>query len=179
MIQINLLPWREQVRKAAQKRFGIIAACAAGLGVLLTVFFHSHYMFEISNQIKRNAMLQQALDQESAVLDTLNKQKSELTKIDQQLHFIYDLRDDSYRAVRLLNELAVTNPEAITLSKIVRIGNNIQIFGRAKSNLQITLFMESIEKSKYFNQPELTEISGKEGDTGEQREFKLKLQQQG
>lgn len=179
MIQINLLPWREKLRKESQTRFGIIAACSAGLGLLLTIFLHSHYMFEISNQNKRNAMLQEALDQESAVLETLNNQKSELLKIDKKLHFIYNLRDDSYRAVRLLNELAVTNPEAITLSKIVRIGDNIQIFGTAKSNLQITLFMESIEKSKYFNQPELTEISGKEGDTGEQREFKLKLQQQG
>lgn len=179
MIQINLLPWREQARKQEQTRFGVVVAMFAGFGLFVTVFFHMHYSAKIQNQAARNAMLQTSLDEESGLLMTLNKQKKELMDVDSQLHFIYNLRDESYRAVRLLTELAIVNPEAVTLFKIIRAGNSITIFGRAKSNLQITLYMESIEKSKYFAQPVLTEISGKENAAGEDRTFQLKIEQQG
>lgn len=178
MIQINLLPWREQARKKNQTRFAIIVASFAGLGLLVAVFFHMHYASMIGKQLKRNAILQTSLDRESEILMTLGKQKKELLGIDNQLHFIFDLRESSYRAVRLLNALAISNPDNVTLFKIIRAKNTILVFGKAKSNLQITLFMESIEKSKLFNQPVLTEISGKESDAGEDRTFQLKLEQQ-
>lgn len=179
MIKINLLPWREQARKKAQHRFLVIAGAFAGLGVFSTLFFHMHYSSAISHQLKRNTFLQQFLDQESNQLMTFNKQKKDLAEIDGQLHFIFHLRESSYRAVRLLNELVIVNPDSVTLYKIVRRGNTVLVFGRAKSNLQITLFMKNIEKSKFFNQPVLTDISGKDSSVGEDRNFQLKMEQQG
>ena len=179
MNQINLLPWREQLRKKEQIRFGIIVLLVAGAGLFCTIFFHLHYASTIHQQLKRNEILQAALDEESASLMTLNKKKKELIATEDQLHFVYALRETSYRAVRLLNELAIANPDAVTLYKIVRTGDIVLVFGKAKSNLQITLFMESIEKSKYFTQPDLTEIQGKEGKEGEERNFQLKIVQQG
>lgn len=179
MIQINLLPWREQERKQQQARFGIIVGVFAGFGLFLTVFFHMHYSSRVERQLQRNVLLQSALDEESNSLMTLNKKKKELVNIDEQLHYIYELRDSSFRAVRLLNELAAVSPDSITLYKIIRMGDTVNIFGKAKSNLQITLFMDGIEKSKYFGQPVLTDISGKENTTGEERSFQLRIQQQG
>lgn len=179
MIQINLLPWREQERKKEQIRFGIVVGIFAGFGLFFTIFFHMHYSAIISRQMERNAILQAALDQESNSLMTLNKQQSALMNVDDQLHFIFDLRESSYRAVRLLSELAIVNPDAITLYKIIRAGNQITVFGKAKSNLQITLFMDGIEKSPFFDQPVLTEIIGKENATGEERSFQLKIEQKG
>jgi Tfp pilus assembly protein PilN len=107
----------------------------------------------------------------------MNKQKTELDEVDSQLHFIFDLRESSYRAVRLLNELAIANPESVTLFKLVRNGDDITVFGKAKSNLQITMFMDNLEKAKIFTQPDLTEITGKEGEVGDERKFELKMQQ--
>lgn len=177
MTQINLLPWREKSRKLKQNRFGLIALATAGMGLFFTLLFHMDYSLRISEQSKRNATLQAALDEESTHLKDLNKGKRELLDVDNQLHFIYSLRNTGYQAIQLLNKLAMINPDSITLSKIVRNGNTILITGKAKSNVQITLFMESIEQSKTFNQPVLTEISGKENETGEVRSFQLKLQQ--
>jgi len=179
MIQINLLPWRDQERTQQQKRFGIIVGVFAGFGVFCTLVFHMHYSAKISNQVQRNVILQAALDQEANTLGDLNKQKMKLTQVDQKLHYIFELRESSYRAVRLLSELVLVNPESITLQKIIRNGNAIAVSGKAKSNLQITQFMENIEKSKFFAQPVLTEISGKDNAAGEERSFELKIEQQG
>ena len=178
MIQINLLPWREQMRKRKQNRFGIVAMIAAGLGLLSSIFFHLHYASKIGSQLKRNEMLQNVVNEETAHLNDLNKQKKELVDVDNQLHFIYALRESSYRAVRVLNEISIANPDTVTLYKLVRSGPNIQVFGKAKSNLQVTQFMENIEKSNYFSQPVLTEISGKENDGSNVRDFQLKVEQQ-
>ncbi len=177
MIQINLLPWREQARKDQQKRFAIIVAIAAGLGLIFAGIFHIQYAAKINFQLKRNGILQTALDESSSSLMIMNKQKTELDEVDSQLHFIFDLRESSYRAVRLLNELAVANPESVTLFKLVRNGDDITVFGKAKSNLQITMFMDNLEKAKIFTQPDLTEITGKEGEVGDERKFELKMQQ--
>jgi type IV pilus assembly protein PilN len=176
--QINLLPWREQARKNEQTRFAVIAACVAGLGLFCTVFFHLHYSGIIKKQMQRNDILQASLDAEAATLMTLNKKRDELISIDSQLHFVYELRESSYIAVRLLNELTIVNPDAVTLYKVVRRGKSITVFGKARSNLQITLFLENIEKSKFFSKPELTEIQGKAGTEGEERNFQLQLVQE-
>lgn len=179
MIQINLLPWREQARKQQQNRFVVIVAIAAGLGLFVAGIFHMQYAAKISFQQKRNSIMQAALDEASSSLMIMNKQMAELDDVDSQLHFIFDLRESSYRAVRLLNELAIANPDSVTLFKVVRLGDAVTLFGKAKSNLQITLFMESLEKAKIFTQPDLTEITGKEGEVGDERKFELKMQQQG
>jgi len=179
MIQINLLPWREQARKKQQNRFTVVVAVFAGLGLFVAALFHLEYVAKINFQQKRNSIMQTALDEASSSLMIMNKQKAELDDVDSQLHFIFDLRESSYRAVRLLNELAIANPDSVTLFKLVRMGDAITLFGKAKSNLQITLFMESLEKAKIFTQPDLTEITGKEGDAGDERKFELKMKQQG
>lgn len=179
MIQINLLPWREQAKKKKQNRFALVVGMVAAFGFFVTFIFYMHYSSRITEQLKRNTILQQALDQESIDLGALNKKKRELADVSDQLNFVYALRESSYRAVRLLNELVIANPDGVTLYKIIRTGNTVSVFGKAKSNLQITLFMESLEKSNYFKQPDLTEISGKEGQAGEERIFQIKFEQQG
>lgn len=178
MIQINLLPWREQARKVHQKRFGILAGAVAGLALFCVVLAHVRYIAMIHHQNKRNAFIQTALDNESVKLNTLNQKKQEVTNIDEQINFLSNLRASSYFAVRVMNEILISSPDSITLSKVERIGNNVTIAGEAKSNLQVTLFMQSLEKSKYFSQPVLTDISGKKEQAGELRQFEIKIGKQ-
>lgn len=178
MIQINLLPWREQARKAKQKRFATVAGFVACLAIASIVMAHIRYMALTHQQVKRNAVIQAELDAESNQLMTLNKQKEEVLKIDEQLHFIFDLRQSSYYAVRVVNDVAAANPDGVTLIKIARAGKDITILGTAKSNLQVTLFMEALEKSEFFGQPVLSDINTKGSSAGEERQFELKMIQE-
>lgn len=178
MIQINLLPWREQARKEKQKRFATIAGVVACCAIACVVLVHVRYLAKIHYQNKRNAMIQEQLDAESNQLMSLNKQKEQVVKIDEQLHFIFDLRESSYYAVRILNDIASANPDAVTLDKILRAGKDITISGKAKSNSQVTMFMEALEKSKFFGQPVLSDINTKESNAGEERQFELKMSEQ-
>ena len=148
----------------------------------LTIFFlflaHLYYGSLIKNQQKNNTFLQEQLDKEQVVLNDLNKKKKQQTIIDSQLNFLLSLRDKSYRAVRMLDELARVVPEGVFLLKIVSQNNTLTLFGKATSNLQVTQFMENIDKSAVFMQPVLTEISAKDNSAGEEKFFELNVKQE-
>jgi len=42
MARINLLPWREQLRRERQRQFAVVTGAAALLAVLIVVYVHLH-----------------------------------------------------------------------------------------------------------------------------------------
>jgi type IV pilus assembly protein PilN len=179
MTQINLLPWREQKKKQFQTKLIRMGSFFAGFGLVVVVIVHLWNASALTLQLKRNILLKEALVQKTEYLTLLNKKEVELKDINEQLIYLYKLREDNYRVIKLLNELTRTIPDAVLLYKIINKDNHIELFGNAKSNAQVTLFMDNIEKSDTFEQPVLTKISGKEGDVEKNRDFHLKLEQQG
>lgn len=178
MTKINLLPWREQARRARKLQFVYILAGAIGIAILFIVILHLYYNMLIGHQQSRNIFLQTQIDREQTTLGILAKKKKEQTVVDTELHFIFGLREKSYQAVRLLDELPRIVPEGLSFNNIARTSKGIILIGKAQSNLEITLFMKNIAKSKIFKQPELTNITGKESAVGEERSFELKVEQQ-
>lgn len=176
MTQINLLPWREQLRQIKRMNFVIILGCFIVVTLFLVFISHMYLSGIIGNQQQLNAYLQSDFDKEQVELGALNKKKQEQKTVNTELHYILSLRENSYQAVRLLDELVKIVPDAVSLNKISRQGNSIILIGKAESNLQVTLFMENMAKSNFFRQPVLTEISSKENSAGEERYFQLKVE---
>ena len=178
MTDINLLPWREQARQVKKIRFAILSGSTIVAAFLLVIFVHIYLNQLINHQMRRNQFLQSAIDKEQAVVFDLNKKKKELATISTQLNFLFNLRRQSYQAVHLLNELILVMPEPVSFNKLVREKNHVLVFGKAKSNLEITQLMKNIDASHQFKQPELTEINAREGSTGDERFFQLKIIQE-
>ena len=59
MAQINLLPWRENLRKQRQREFGVAVGGMAVITVLLLIAGHMHIAGMIEHQNNRNAFLKQ------------------------------------------------------------------------------------------------------------------------
>lgn len=177
MIQINLLPWREQARQQKRKEFGYTVGAFVALTIIAIIFTHIHYAGKIKTEIKRNAFLRTEVGTENQALLSLNDQLKEGETVDAELHFLMSLREKSYQAVSLLDELARVMPEAVTLTQVTREGSTITIFGKALSDYQITLLMKSMSKSHVFNQPELNQIDAKDDDKNSGTFFQLKVTQ--
>lgn len=178
MPQINLLPWREQAKKAKKIRVALYLAGFICLTLLFVLILHIYYDILIYNQESRNDFLQSEMTEEGAQLLALKKKKEKQTAIISELRFVISLREKSYSAVNLLDELVRVVPEGVSFNKIIRNGNNIVILGKAQSEVQITLFMKNITKSVVFKQPVLTQISSKENVSGNETYFQLKIEQQ-
>ena len=79
MARINLLPWRDELRKQRQINFLIILGVAVGLTVLAMFGVHYYYKDRIEYQKSRNAYLNKEikkLDQQIKKIKTYAKRYS-------------------------------------------------------------------------------------------------------
>lgn len=177
MARINLLPWREELRKKKQQEF--IAGIGAGVlvtCVLLVIVFM--YMEGLKDyQSRRNTHLQTEiaiLDKKIQEIKDIEEKKNKLlTKIE----VIQKLQESRPEVVHLFDELAKTTPEGIYLSKFAQIGDTLTLEGKAESNARVSAFMRAIDSSPWLNTSVLGVIKGQGKDTDEMNDFTLTAKQ--
>jgi len=178
MVQINMLPWRERAREIKRKNFFTALGGVVGFALFIIFLFHLYYDDLIHYQEKRNVFLQNEIAQKQMALDKLRVNKEQQGLIQVKLQFLIGLREKSYHAVQLLNELIKTVPDTITLSKLARDGNALTIEGKAQSDLAVAAFLKSISENAFFAQPVLTGISSQQNSAdSETRFFQIKVEQ--
>lgn len=177
MIQINLLPWREQARNIKKIELALILGGAAIAALFVTLVMHFYFNGFANKQENRNNLIKAELSQEKDKLGLLEKKQHDYTTMETQLKYIVKLHTESFKAVHLLNELLTIVPATVTITKIIRDDPVIVITGKTKSNSQITLFMDNISASPFFNEPVLTEISKDKNSEKEEGLFKLRFEQ--
>ena len=164
MARINLLPWREELRKQQNKDF--IAVILLFLGITLAVLFFWHLQMQnrIEYQKKRNQFLQteiSRLDQQIKEISELEDKKNKfLAKMD----VIQQLQSSRPEIVHLFEEISATVPEGIYLTKFIQSGKKLSFSGVARANARVSLFMRNLESSPWLKNPhlEIIETSGKE-----------------
>jgi type IV pilus assembly protein PilN len=175
MAQFNLLPWKEQERQVQRIIFSAILGLVALLALFVVFICHFYLNSVMQDQQQRNSFLQSELMQTQNFLADLEKQQEQEHVLLDEMHFIINLREQNFRAVRLLDALAILTSSTISLTKITREDNTITLDGIAQSDIEITLFMKKLTSSLVFEQPVLTGISEKKVGEILQRSFQLKL----
>lgn len=178
MTQINLLPWREQERKEKKYLFAVTAGIFFAAAIFLIVVIHFVFYGLVDTQLEYNQFLTSQLQSEQDALTDLSKKQKAQNAVIKQVQFIISLRDKSYQVVQLFNELPRVVPETVLILKLSKNDNLVSLSGVAQSNLQVSLMMQNIEKSKVFNQPTLTQISEGNQTNGKGENFELKVTQQ-
>lgn len=173
MARINLLPWREELRKQKQQDFlgGIGVGILFSIFVLLLVYLHIEGMKEY--QGRRNKVVTDeiaVLDKKiEEIKDIEDKKNKLLTKID----VIQQLQESRPEIVHLFDELAKITPEGVYLTKFVQVGTNLTMDGKAESNARVSAFMRAIENSRWLNTPVLGVIKGQGKSNGEMNDFSM------
>ena len=175
MARINLLPWREERRKARQKEFvGMLGLAALG-GVLAAFLIVSLYNGRISNQTARNDYLRGEItkvDAQIKEIDALDQQKSKLLA---RKEVIEQLQSNRSQMVHLFDSLVRTIPEGVALTAIKQDGDILTLSGRSQSNARVSTYMRNLEGSGWMTNPDLNVIEAKEGNPGLPYEFNLKV----
>ncbi|MBW7901159.1 MAG: PilN domain-containing protein [Rhodocyclaceae bacterium] len=158
MMRINLLPHREEKRKAKRQRFYVLSGLIVVLAGLIVFLGYSVIGGYISNQEARNAFLKAeiaVLDKQIAEIKRLREQTEALLSRKQ---IIESLQGDRAEAVHLLNEMAKQVPEGIYLKSLKQSGRGIQMVGYAQSNARVSTLMRNLEASPWIERPQLVEI---------------------
>jgi type IV pilus assembly protein PilN len=165
MARINLLPWREELRKQRQREFGVMVAGALFITLLLGFYVHLHVSGMIDHQKARNGFLKKEiskLDQKIKEIKELEKTKAKLLA---RINIIQELQSSRPEIVHLFDELVVRTPEGSYLTEVKQKGKAVTINGRAQSNARVSSYMRNVEASQWLGSPvlQVIESKGKEG----------------
>lgn len=173
MIRINLLPHREQKRKARITRFLVLAAISVVAGVVIVGAGYAALSAEISIQEERNTFLTEEnakLDKQIAEIETLKKERQLL--LDRK-KVVERLQSNRAETVKIFDQLARQLPEGVFLIGIHQIDDEIALEGYAQSAARVSTLMRSLVDSTIFEQPNLYEIRA--ATVGSQRVSNFKL----
>ena len=160
MSKINLLPWREELRKQKLQEFAQLAGVFALAAALVVGVVHYYHVQKIEYHQSRNTTIEtwtKDLDKRIAEIRELERQKRRLLD---RMRAIEQLQGNRPLIVRFFDELITTLPEGVSVNSITQQGNRVSINGEAQSYARVASFMNDLEASDWLSDPRLSEIQG-------------------
>lgn len=173
MIRINLLPHREEKRKARQKQFAILAGLAAAFGLAVAGLLWVVFDAQIENQKGRNKYLTDEIAKLDKQIDEIKRIREETASLLSKKQVVEGLQSNRSEPVYLLDQLLRQLPEGLYLKSIKQTGAKISVTGYAQSNARVSAFMRNIEASPYLGNPNLIQITAVTVNTQRANEFIL------
>ena len=177
MPRVNLLPWREELRRQRRTEYLTLLGVCALLAAAVWFGIHLYYNELIKQQERRNAYLQEQihlLDKKIEEIKQLEKEKENLIA---RMKAIETLQTSRPIIVHLFDELVSTLPEGVYLTGISQTGDTVTIKGVAQSNARVSNFMRNVEGSAWLREPKLSIIQSKTEDGRRIADFTLTLKQ--
>jgi type IV pilus assembly protein PilN len=173
--RINLLPHREERRKAARKHFAVVAAMTAVLGGAIVLLVHGFYATKVNEQVSRNEFLKKETAKLDKDIEEIKKLKDEIAALLSRKQVIETLQADRAQTVYLLDQLVRQLPEGVYLKSITQKGPRVSLVGYAQSNARVSTLMRNIESSQWLESPKLNEIKVATVNSKRVSEFNLDL----
>lgn len=176
MIRINLLPHREEKRKARRHQFAAFAGAAVLFGGLVVAVVNGIISGYVSAQDEKNAFLKTEIALLDKSIDEIKRLREQTEALLQRKRVIESLQGNRSEAVGLFNELARNVPDGVYIKKVSQQGPKINLVGYAQSNARVSSLMRNLESSPLLERPTLIEIKGSAAaDKRRVNEFNLDL----
>lgn len=162
MAHINLLNWREELRKQKQQEFIFTSGASVVAAGLIVLLAHFHVGGLITGQEERNAFLENeitVLNERIGEIERLEKMKQDLLA---RMNVIQELQRSRPESVHLMDELVRTLPEGVHLDSFTQKNKRLAMKGIAQSNARVSDYMRNIDSSEWIASPNLQQIKTKE-----------------
>lgn len=158
MIRVNLLPHREEKRRARRQQFYALAGLVLALGAVIAIAVHSVISGYISNQEAKNAFLKSEIASLDKEIDEIKRLKEQTDALLARKQVIESLQSNRAETVLFFNELAKQVPEGVFIRSVKQNGLTIGITGFAQSNARVSTLMRNLDASPLLERPNLVEI---------------------
>jgi len=173
MIRINLLPVREERRKADLRQFGVVIGTVFAGSLLIVGLYHIKLVSDVRGAKAAVAATQQEIERFKPQLAQLEEYRKTKAEIEKKLEVIERLDASRSGPVRVFDELATHAPARLWLTKLEAREGRIRIDGMSLDNELVALFMTALNESPYFDNVELRETAAKEMGGYKLNEFAL------
>lgn len=158
MPDINLLPWREELREERKRQFTVVATGTAILALLVGYSIEFSVNADIQMQNSRNSILQRGIDELNREIAEINALKERKSDMIDRMTVIKGLQTNRPEIVKLFDEFARTIPDGAYITELQLDGATISVEGKAESNNRIAAFMRSLDATEKFASPNLTRV---------------------
>ncbi len=174
MLEINLLPVREERRKAGQRQILVVlAACLIASVAVVT----AHY-FKVRGDLNAAraslAQTQAQIDKLKPELEQVEEYKRVKANIERKLATIDTLDRSRTGPVKVFDEIATHIPDRLWLTKFQHSAAGVTIEGLSLDNELVALFMTALGDSPFFQSVELEETKATEVDGFRLNEFRVR-----
>jgi type IV pilus assembly protein PilN len=176
VIRINLLPHREEKRKARREQFYALAGLVLVLGGLLWFLGFTIINGYITAQEGKNSFLKSEIAVLDKQIDEIKKLKEQTDALLARKQVIESLQANRAETVYLFNELARQVPGGIYLRSVKQAGQKITLIGYAQSSARVSTLMRNLDDSPLLERPELVEIKAVNVDRRRLSDFTLNIQ---
>ncbi|MDT8439189.1 MAG: PilN domain-containing protein [Wenzhouxiangellaceae bacterium] len=171
MSKINLLPWRDERRREAQRNF-VMLMVLAGIVAAGAVFgVQRFYQGQIAHQNERNAYLQSEITKLDNQIKEIDKVEEARERLLQRKRVIEDLQGNRSLMVRLFDQLARTVPSGMRLINARQVGDEITITGTTQSETVVSTYLRNLEASSVLHDPRLRIIEIEAAETDAQMPY--------
>jgi len=173
VIRVNLLPHREEKRKARRTQFFALSGMILVLAALIWFFGFLTISRWIASQDEKNAFLKK----EIAVLDKdiaeIKRLKDETDVMLARNRVIESLQATRAETVHLFAELARQVPEGVYLKSAKQTGRKVTLIGHAQANARVSELMQKLDSSPLLEHPVLIEIKSVTAGRVQANEFTM------
>jgi type IV pilus assembly protein PilN len=155
MPRINLLPWREQLRRERKLAFFVSLGIAAGVAAVTAFAAYLLLGSMIDSQDRRNARLQAEIKVLDKQIEEINDLEAQKQRFISRMQIIEKLQRSRPEVVHLFDELVKAMPDGTYLTSIKQTGNKLKIEGVAQSSTRVSTMMRNIAASAWLRNPEL------------------------
>lgn len=160
MARINLLPWREELRKKRQQDFLIAMGAGVGLTCILFGLVYLHIESLKEYQTQRNNRVQDEITMVEKKIAEIKNIEEKKAKLNEKIDLIQELQASRPKIVHLFDELRKVTPTGIYLSSLTQKGVELTVVGKSESNSRVSEYMTAIEKSFWLTEPKLKFVKG-------------------
>ena len=158
MIRINLLPHREEAKKAKREQFFLLTGFVSVLGAIIVFAIYTLIDAQVTAQASNNDFLKQEIAVLDKQLDQIKRLKEQTQALLSRKQVIENLQRDRGETVYLLGEMVKQVPEGVYLRTLKQDGLKVGLTGYAQSNARVSALMRNIDASPWLESPQLVEV---------------------
>lgn len=203
MSKINLLPWREELRRTLNNVFFLDLGKTILLTVIIVVILNQYIDYQIRKNTLDADYINSELQKMSPQVFEIKRLEEERKKLMNHIQAIQDLQQDRFSLVKLLDLMPRVLPDGVYLTELTRnnvaetakkttpvgrqstlvtktttgVDNHIQyhviLQGVSLGNTDVATFLKSLEGISWLSNVKLTEVSMNKNGLG--LSFKLEF----
>jgi type IV pilus assembly protein PilN len=176
MIRINLLPHREEKRKARRQQFYAYLGLVAAIAGLIWFLGFSAINRYISIQEGKNAYIEKEIIDLKKQIEEISKLKEETDALLKRKQVIETLQGNRAETVHVFDELLRRVPDGVRITNFIENGALFDITGESVSEARVSTLMRNLEDSPLFQQVTPLEIRSITTGSGRQiYSFQMKM----